>query len=112
MSTVPAYKGFLPMVNFSGTTRSRTDNDRPSNQRSGESSSSGSWKLKARTTDETRDSPRGGAANPSDSWRRADENNSWRTREKQRINSWRANESDEENGRPSSDNRPMDGNRE
>lgn len=65
--------------------RTRTDNDRPSNQRSGESSSSSSWKSKSRPTDEMRDSPRSGF-NQQDNRRRADENSNWRTREKQRLN--------------------------
>ncbi|CAF3804580.1 unnamed protein product, partial [Rotaria sordida] len=92
---------------------SRTDNDRPSYQRPGESSSSSSgfWKPKARMTDEARDNPRSGS-NLSENSRRPDESSSWRTREKQRLNSWRANESDDENERPSSDNRDVGGNRE
>ncbi|CAF3534916.1 unnamed protein product [Rotaria socialis] len=89
----------------------RTDNDRPSNQRSGESSSSTFWKSKTHPTDETRDSPRSGP-NTSDQWRRPDDSNNWRTREKQRLNSWRANGSDDENEPASSDNRPTGGSRE
>ncbi len=64
----------------------RSDNDRPSQQRSGESSSSsGAWKPKLRVTDETRDNVRS-APKPPENWGRSDENNSWRTREKKRLN--------------------------
>ncbi|CAF1204948.1 unnamed protein product [Adineta steineri] len=81
----------------------RTDNERPSQQRSGESSSSGAWRPKQRPVEEPRENIRSGPP-PADSWGRADANSSWRSREKKRLNSWRANDSDDENERPSSDN--------
>ncbi|CAF5229126.1 unnamed protein product, partial [Rotaria magnacalcarata] len=56
----------------------RTVNDRPSNQHSGESSSSTFWKLKTHPTYETRDSPRIGP-NTLDQWRQPDDSNNWRT---------------------------------
>ncbi|CAF5168756.1 unnamed protein product, partial [Rotaria magnacalcarata] len=56
----------------------RTGNDRPSNQHSGESSSSTFWKSKTHPTYETRDSPRSGP-NTLDQWRQPDDSNNWRT---------------------------------
>ncbi|CAM4740138.1 unnamed protein product [Rotaria magnacalcarata] len=91
--------------------RPRTGNDRPSNQHSGESSSSTFWKSKTHSTDETRDSSRSGP-NTSDQWQRPDDSNNWRTQEKRRLNSWRANGSNDEKEPASSDNRPTGGNRE
>ncbi|CAF1923034.1 unnamed protein product [Rotaria magnacalcarata] len=58
--------------------RPRTGNDRPSNQHSGESSSSTFWKSKTHPTYETRDSPRSGP-NTLDQWRQPDDSNNWRT---------------------------------
>ncbi|CAF1481215.1 unnamed protein product [Rotaria magnacalcarata] len=91
--------------------RPRTGNDRPSNQHSGESSSSTFWKSKTHPADETRDSPRSGP-NTSNQWQRPDDSNNWRTQEKHRLNSWRANGSNDEKEPASSDNRPTGGNRE
>jgi len=59
----------------------RTDNDRPLQQRSGESSSSGVWRPKSRVPDESRDNIRS-SPNSSNNWARSDENTNWRTREK------------------------------
>jgi hypothetical protein len=68
----------------------RTDNDRPTQQRSGESSSSGAWRPRTRPTDEPpRDNPRTGPtpAPPTANWGgRSEENDSWRSREKKRLN--------------------------
>ncbi len=65
----------------------RNENDRPSQQRTGESSSSGVWRPKSHVPDETRDNIRNGPnPNSSGSWGRPDDNSNWRTREKKRLN--------------------------
>lgn len=68
--------------------RPRTGNDRPSQQRSDESSSSGAWRAKARPAGEQSDEPRNSGRpgqQSSENWGRSDENTSWRTRERTRI---------------------------
>lgn len=94
----------------------RNENDRPSQQRPGESSSSAdAWRPRNRAPEETRDNIRTGPIPPSSVNRaRADESDNWRKRETQRLNrfdsfvsslnisksiysSWRANGSDDEN---------------
>jgi len=67
----------------------RTGNDRPSQQRSDEQSSSGAWRAKTRTTTEQSDEPQdSGRSGPpsSDNRGRSDENSSWRRREITRLN--------------------------
>jgi hypothetical protein len=63
----------------------RTENDRPSQQRSGEPPSSGAWRPKSHVPDETRENIRS-VPSPSANRGRSDDNSSWRIREKQRIN--------------------------
>ena len=67
----------------------RSDNDRPSQQRSNESSSSGAWRPRPRIPEESRDNTRSGPPNSSDNWGRADESSNWRSREKKRLNRFR-----------------------
>ncbi|CAF0758708.1 unnamed protein product [Adineta steineri] len=81
----------------------RTDNERPSQQRSSESSSSGAWRPKQRSADELQENIRTGPP-PSKSRGRADADSNWRSREKKSLNRWRANDSEDENERPSPDN--------
>ncbi|CAF0766990.1 unnamed protein product [Adineta steineri] len=92
----------------------RTDNERPSQQHSGESSSNGAWRPKPRPADELQENIRTGPA-PSKSRGRADADSNWRSREKKSLNRWRANDSEDENERPSPDNTRLisgSGNRE
>ena len=63
----------------------RTENERTSYQRPGESSPLGAWRAKNRMTNEHRDSPRFGL-NQNDRRQRADESSNWRVREKKRLN--------------------------
>jgi len=78
----------------------RNENDRPFQQRTDESSSGGAWRPRPRVPEETRDNVRPASnLNSTANQGRADENSSWRTREKTRLKSWRADNSDDENER-------------
>jgi len=63
----------------------RSDNERPPQQRSGESSSGGAWRPRTAGPDEPRENVRTGPP-PSENWGRSDNSSSWRSREKKRLN--------------------------